>query len=137
MISCSEWLLVVEEQGFAVFGGDTAKQIDFMFKANFFTSRTECLLPVIKHFFNNLDKNPLLNSKNGEAGADKLDGDIEMLDTVDTVSLAAADSLSTVIDGTRKRKEGIEDDPKTQLKFMRCHFHENSARENSFVFRQQ
>jgi len=108
-----------------------------MFKANFFTSRTECLLPVIKHFFNNLDKNLYLNSVNGEAGADKLDGDVEMLDTADTVSLPAADSVNRVIDGTRKRKEGIEDDTKTQLKYMRCQFHENSVRENSFIFRQQ
>ncbi|TKY57956.1 hypothetical protein E2542_SST15011 [Spatholobus suberectus] len=137
-IALIKWLLVVEEQGFSVFGGETAKQINFMFKTNFFTSRTECLLPVIKHFFNNLDKNLFLNSINGEAGADKLDGDVEMLDTVDTVNLAAADSLSTTcIDGTRKRKEGIDDDTKTQLKFMRCQFHENSVRENSFIFRQQ
>lgn len=136
MISCSEWLLVVEEQGISVFAGETAKQMDLMFKANFFTSRTECLLPVIKHFFNNLDKN--LFSMSGEAGADKLDGDIEMSDTVDTVSLAAADNLSSVIDGTRKRKEGIEDDTnKTPLKNMRCHIHENSVRENPFTFRQQ
>ncbi|RDY14024.1 hypothetical protein CR513_00965, partial [Mucuna pruriens] len=129
-IALIKWLLVVEEQGFAVFGGDTAKQINFMLKANFFTSRTECLLPVIKHFFNNLDNNLFLNSINGEGKADKLDGDIEMLDTVDTVSLAAADR-------TRKRKEGIEDDTKTQLKYMRCQFHENSVRENSFIFRQE
>jgi len=108
-----------------------------MLKANFFTSRTECLLPVIKHFFNNLNKNLYLNSMNGEAGADKLDGDVEMLDTVDTVSLPAADSLNRVIEGTRKRKEGIEDDTITQLKYMRCQFHENSVRENSFIFRQQ
>ncbi|KAG5121352.1 hypothetical protein JHK84_039692 [Glycine max] len=136
-IALIKWLIVVEEQGIAVFAGETAKQINIMFKANFFTSRTECLLPVIKHFFNNLDKNLYLNSVNGEAGADKLDGDVEMLDTADTVSLPAADSVNRVIDGTRKRKEGIEDDTKTQLKYMRCQFHENSVRENSFIFRQQ
>ncbi|CAJ1972855.1 unnamed protein product [Sphenostylis stenocarpa] len=136
-IALLKWLLVVEEQGIAVFAGETAKQIDVMFKANFFTTRTECLLPVIKHFFNNLDKNLFFNSTNGEAGADTLDGDIDMLDTVDSVSLAAADSLSTVIDGTRKRKEGIDDDSKTPLKYMRCHIHENSVRENPFTFKQQ
>ncbi|KAG4931504.1 hypothetical protein JHK84_048498 [Glycine max] len=136
-IALIKWLLVAEEQGIAVFAGETAKQINIMLKANFFTSRTECLLPVIKHFFNNLNKNLYLNSMNGEAGADKLDGDVEMLDTVDTVSLPAADSLNRVIEGTRKRKEGIEDDTITQLKYMRCQFHENSVRENSFIFRQQ
>jgi len=136
VISCSEWLLVVEEQGISVFAGETAKQMDLMFKANFFTSRTECLLPVIKHFFNNLDKN--LFSMNGEAVADKLDADIDMLDTVDTANLAAADDLNSVIDGTRKRKEGIEDDTnKTPVKYMRCHVHETSVRENPFTFRQQ
>ncbi|KAL2317899.1 hypothetical protein Fmac_031775 [Flemingia macrophylla] len=133
-IALIKWLLVVQEQGFAVFASETAKQINFMLKANFFTSRTECLLPVIKHFFNNLDKNHFTNSINGEG---KVDGDVEMLDTVDTVNLAAAESLSTVIHGTRKRKEGIEDDTKTQLKFMRCQLLENSVRENTFVFRQQ
>lgn len=125
-----------------MFAGETAKQMDLMFKANFFTSRTECLLPVIKHFFNNLDKN--LFSVNGEAVADKLDGDIDMPDSVETASLAAAaadddDDLSSVIDGTRKRKEGIEDDTNTKplKKYMRCHIHENSVRENAFTFRQQ
>ncbi|BAT82528.1 hypothetical protein LR48_Vigan07g259000 [Vigna angularis] len=136
-IALIKWLLVVEEQGISVFAGETAKQMDLMFKANFFTSRTECLLPVIKHFFNNLDKN--LFSMNGEAEADKLDGDIDMPDSVETASLAAAaDDLSSVIDGTRKRKEGIEDDTnKTPLKYMRCHIHETSVRENAFTFRQQ
>ncbi|KAL9330712.1 hypothetical protein ACSQ67_000322 [Phaseolus vulgaris] len=135
-IALIKWLLVVEEQGIPVFAGETAKQMDLMFKANFFTSRTECLFPVIKHFFNNLDKN--IFSLSGEAGADKLDGDIEMADTVDTVSLAAADNLSSVIDGTRKRKEGIDDDTnKTPLKYLRCHIHDNTVRENPFTFRQQ
>ncbi|KAK7383303.1 hypothetical protein VNO78_28977 [Psophocarpus tetragonolobus] len=136
-IALIKWLLVVQEQGIAVFAGETAKQMNFMFKANFFTSRTECLIPVIKHFFKNLDKNVFLNSMNGESRADKLDGDVEMLDTVDTASLAAADTISRVIEGTRKRKEGVEDDTKAQLKYMRCQFHENSVRENSFIFRQQ
>ncbi|KAJ1442778.1 hypothetical protein SESBI_00658 [Sesbania bispinosa] len=130
-----KWLLVVEEQGLAIFDGETAKHIA---KADFFTERTECMLPVSKHFFNSVDKNPFLNSIKGGTEADKVDSDIEMHDTVDTVSLSADDRMSTAsTDGTRKRKEGIDDDAKTQLKFMRCQFHENSMRENSFMFRQQ
>ncbi|XP_027333702.1 uncharacterized protein LOC113848412 [Abrus precatorius] len=130
-IALIKWLLVVEEQGLAVFGDETAKHHT---KDNFFTSRTECLLPVIKHFFNKLDKNLFLNSiHEREAVADKLDGDIEMLDNVDTTSFTADDDAH----GSRKRKEGIEDDNKTQIKFMRCQFHENSVRENSIIFRQQ
>jgi hypothetical protein len=66
-------------------------------------------------------------------------GDVEMHDTADTRSLSGDDKMNTttIPDGTRKRKEGIEDDTKAQLKYMRCQFHENSVRENSFVFRQQ
>lgn len=65
-------------------------------------------------------------------------GDVEMHDTVDVMSLSGDDKMNTTtIDGTRKRKEGIEDDTKAQLKYMRCQFHENSGKENSFIFRQQ
>ncbi|XP_061374742.1 uncharacterized protein LOC133316959 [Gastrolobium bilobum] len=134
-IALIKWLLVVEEQGLTVFSGETVKHLA---KANFFPSRTECTLPVIKHVFNNMEKNLFLNSLHGGTEADKDDGDIEMLDTVDTVSLAADDRVSTTSsDGTKKRKEVIEDDNKTQVKFMRCQIHEKSLRENSFIFRQQ
>lgn len=138
MISSSEWLLVVDEQGLAIFGGEseTAKH---RAKAIFFNSRTECTPHVAKHFFNSVDKNLFSNSIHGWTEANKADGDIEMLDTVDTVTLFSADDRMNTgtNDGTRKRKEGIEDDTKAQLKFMRCQFHENSVRENSFIFRQQ
>lgn len=121
----------------AAFGDETAKHGA---KANIFTSRTKCLLPVIKHNFNTLDKNLFSNSLHGGTEAGKIDGDIEMHDTADTaVSLSSDGRMNTAAstDGTRKRKEGIEDDTKAQLKFMRCQFHENSVRENSFIFRQQ
>ena len=133
MVIYSEWLLDVQDQGLAVYGGANHRA-----KANFFTSRTECMLPVIKHFFNNLDKSLFSNSIHGGTEADKPDGDIEMVDSIDTVCLAADERVSPFsTDGTRKRKEWIEDETKTQLKFMRCQFQENSVRENSFIFRQQ
>ncbi|MED6221134.1 hypothetical protein PIB30_051491 [Stylosanthes scabra] len=129
-----KWLLDVQDQGLAVFGGANHRA-----KANFFTSRSECMLPVIKHFFNNLDRNVPANSINGGPEPEKPDGDIEMVDSLD-VCLADDDNIINTpsTDGTRKRKEWIEDETKMQLKFMRCHqFQENSVRENSFVFRQQ
>lgn len=130
MISYSEWLLVVEEQGLAVFGNHHAKAFSF-------TSRTNCMLPGIEHFCNDVDKN-VFTALHGGTKSDRVDGDIDMLDTVDTVSLSADDRMiPATTDGTRKRKEGSEDDTKAQLKYMRCQFHENSVRETSFIFRQQ
>lgn len=101
-------------------------------KAVLYTSRNERILPVVKH--------PFLNLIHG--GGSVIDrvggGDVEMHDTVDAMSLSGDDKMNTTtIDGTRKRKEGIEDDTKAQLKYMRCQFHENSVKESSFIFRQQ
>ncbi|CAL0323689.1 unnamed protein product [Lupinus luteus] len=127
-IALINWLLDVEDQGLAKHRA----------KANFFALRTNCMLPAIKHFVNSLDKNYFSDSTHGETQADKLDGDIEMVDSVDPVSFDSGCRVRTTsTDGTRKRKEGIEDETKTQLKFMRCQFHENPVRENPLIFRQQ
>ncbi|CAL5206166.1 unnamed protein product [Lathyrus oleraceus] len=127
-IDLIKWLLVVEEQGSAIFGCGIAKH---RAKAFLFTSRAERIHPVVKH--------PFLNLIHGGSVIDRVGGgDVEMHDTVDAMSLSGDDKMNTTtIDGTRKRKEGIEDDTKAQLKYMRCQFHENSGKENSFIFRQQ
>ncbi|KAI4316541.1 hypothetical protein L6164_024517 [Bauhinia variegata] len=134
-IALIKWLLAVEDQGLAVFDGDTAK---LRAKAKFWTSRTEHVLPEIRQSDNNLDSDLLADSIYGGTNEDKVDGDIEMVDSTDTMFLAAENRRSTgSTDGTRKRKEGIEDETKTRVKFMRCQFHGNSMRENSVVFGQQ
>lgn len=117
-----------------IFDDDTAK---LHAKAQYSPSRTEYMLPAIKKWYN-LDKNLFLHSLHGEMEEDKLDAsDIEMADPTDAMVLAADDRMNTCsADGTRKRKEGIVDETKTQVKFMRCQF-ENSMRENSILFRQQ
>ncbi|CAJ2675251.1 unnamed protein product [Trifolium pratense] len=128
-IDLIKWLLVVEEHGLAIFGCGIAKH---RAKAFLFTSRTAYMPPVVKPHF--------LNSTHGGSVADRVrGGDVEMHDTADTRSLSGDDTTNptTTTDGTRKRKEGIEDDTKAQLKYMRCQFPENSVRENSFIFRQQ
>ena len=150
MIFYSEWLLAAEEHGLAIFGCGTAKH---RAKAFVFTSRTVPMLPVVKHPFLSsvhggfagtvpmlpMVEHPFLTSIHGGFVADRVcAGDVEMHDTVDTVSLSGEDKMNTATtDGTRKRKEGIEGDTKAQLKYMRCQFHENTVRENSCTFKQQ
>ncbi|KAF7817396.1 uncharacterized protein G2W53_031365 [Senna tora] len=134
-VALIKWLLVVEDQGLTVFDGDTAK---LRIKAKYFTSTTEHLLPFIQNSCYNTDKNLFLHSLHGGTEEDKLDAnDIEMADPMDTMVLNADDRMNTTsTNGTRKRKEEIVDETKTQVKFMRCQFQENSVRENSIVFRQ-
>ncbi|KAI4337127.1 hypothetical protein L6164_015576 [Bauhinia variegata] len=130
-----EWLLLVEDQGLVVFDGDTAK---LRAKAKVCTSRTEYVFPVVRHFHNDLDSNLLGNSIYGATEEDKFGGDIEMVDSMDTMILAADNRMSSnTADGTRKREEMLEDETKSQVKFMRCQFHGNSMRENSLVFGQE
>ena len=61
---------------------------------------------------------------------DKFNGDLEMVDSVDTTFLVANGMMkTTATDGTRKRKEGIKDEKELQVKFVKHHFHETSVRE--------
>ncbi|KAI4337126.1 hypothetical protein L6164_015576 [Bauhinia variegata] len=134
-IALLKWLLLVEDQGLVVFDGDTAK---LRAKAKVCTSRTEYVFPVVRHFHNDLDSNLLGNSIYGATEEDKFGGDIEMVDSMDTMILAADNRMSSnTADGTRKREEMLEDETKSQVKFMRCQFHGNSMRENSLVFGQE
>jgi hypothetical protein len=150
VISYSEWLLAAEEHGLAIFGCGTGKHCA---KAFVFTSRTVPMLPVVKHpFLSSIHggfsgtvpmlpvvEHPFLTSIHGGFVTDRVRAsDVEMHDTVDAVSLSGDDRMSTfTTDATRKRKEGIEDDTKVQLKYMRCQLHENAVRENSCTFKQQ
>lgn len=125
MVLKSEWLLVVEDQGLTVFDGENA---NLRAKAKYLTSTTDYVPPVIKSFCYCPDKTLFLHSPHGETEENTLDAnDIEMADPMDAMVLASTD-------GTRKRKEGIVDETKTQVKYMRCQFQETSVRENSIVF---
>lgn len=149
-IDLIKWLLAAEEHGLAIFGCGTGKH---RAKAFVFTSRTVPMLPVVKHpFLSSIHggfsgtvpmlpvvEHPFLTSIHGGFVTDRVRAsDVEMHDTVDAVSLSGDDRMSTfTTDATRKRKEGIEDDTKVQLKYMRCQLHENAVRENSCTFKQQ
>lgn len=64
-------------------------------------------------------------------GEDKFNGDLEMVDSVDTAFLVANGMMkTTATDGTRKRKEGIKDEKELQVKFVK---HETSVREKCFI----
>lgn len=119
----------------AIFDGDTAK---LRAKAEYSTSRTEYGLPIIKNSHHHVGKNLFLHSRHEGAEEDKLDTcDVEMVDPMDSTVLSANDRMSnnSSTDGTRKRKDGIMDETKAQVKYMRCQFQENSVRENSILFR--
>lgn len=119
-----------------IFDGDTAK---LRAKAEYFTSRTEYGLQIIKNSCYNAGKNLFLYSRRRGTEEDKVDAcDIEMADPMDAMVLSSDDRVNnSSTDGTRKRKEGIVDETKPQVKFMRCQFQENSMRESSIVFPQQ
>jgi hypothetical protein len=61
---------------------------------------------------------------------DKFDGDVEMTDSVETALLLADGMMkTTATNGTRKRKEGTQDEEEPYFKFVKYHFHESSMRE--------
>ncbi|KAK4274588.1 hypothetical protein QN277_017785 [Acacia crassicarpa] len=130
-----KWLLVVEEQGLTIFVGDTAK---LRAKAEYLISTTEHGLPLIKNSCHNVGKNLFFPSRRGGTEEDKHDTcDIEMGDPMDAMALSGNDRMNnSSTDGTRKRKEGIVDETKAQVKYMRCQFQGNSMRENSILFQQ-
>lgn len=107
LLSFSEWMLLVEEQGVRVFDCEISK----LRAKGVCNSRVQFVLPVTKP-----DENTLGS------------GDLEMVDSVDTLSVVADGLINTqATDGTRKRK-GTVDGTGIHVKFFRYHFHENSVK---------
>lgn len=121
------WLLILEEQGVRVFDCDISK---LQVKAVICKSKVEYVLPELKPEDKNLDGNPLFSSAEDVREEDKFDGDLEMTDSVETALLVADGMMnSTANNGTRKRKEGTQDEEEPYFKFVKYHFHENLVRE--------
>ncbi|KAK7835670.1 hypothetical protein CFP56_023319 [Quercus suber] len=121
------WLLTVEEQEVRVFDCEISK---VQAKAAICKSRVEYVLPELKPNGNSLNESSLFSLAEEVRGEDKFNGDLEMVDSVDTAFLVANGMMkTTATDGTRKRKEGIKDEKELQVKFVKHHFHETSVRE--------
>ncbi|KAL0017592.1 hypothetical protein SO802_004661 [Lithocarpus litseifolius] len=121
------WLLTVEEQEVRVFDCEISK---VQAKAAICKSRVEYVLPELKPNGNSLNETYLFSLAEEVRGEDKFNGDLEMVDSVDTAFLVANGMMkTTATDGTRKRKEGIKDEKELQVKFVKHHFHETSVRE--------
>ncbi|PON76697.1 SNF2 domain protein [Parasponia andersonii] len=103
-VALIKWMLLVEEQGVRVFDCDISK---LRAKGVICESRVEFMLPVTK-----------------PDGKTQDTGDLEMVDSVNTVSVAADGTINTqATDGARKRK-GTVDGMGVQVKFVRYYFDE-------------
>lgn len=123
-----EWLLIVEDQGVRVFDFDISK---IYAKTVICKSRVGYDFPVIMPNDKSLFENLFLNTDN-ERWQWNDDGDLEMVDIVDTEFLADTCMMkSTAIDGTRKRKEGRNIEGEIPVKVVKYNFHDNSLSEFS------
>lgn len=123
MLTFAEWLLIVEDLGVRVFDCDISK---IHAKAVICKSRVESELPI---FMPNGKLNDYLffHTNNEARRHDKVDGDLEMVDFVDTEFSAASGLMKPIAVGdTKKRKEGRNIEDKTPVKFFKCHCHENT-----------
>ncbi|XP_059454454.1 uncharacterized protein LOC132184734 isoform X2 [Corylus avellana] len=126
-VTLLRWLLILEEQGVRVFDCDILK---LQVKAVICKSKVECVLPELKPEGKNLDEKPRFSSSEDVREEDKFDGDVEMTDSVETALLRADGMMkTTATNGTRKRKEGTQDEEEPYFKFVKNHFHESSVRE--------
>lgn len=125
-----EWLLIAEDQGIRVFDHNISK---LHAKAMMYKSRVEYELPVCKLDGKTQDNNVFFYTDNEGSGEEKIDGDQEMIDSLNAAMLAAARTVNLTTDGRRKRK-GIIDEGKTQFKFGKYHLLENSFGDNHLPF---
>ncbi|XP_021277575.1 uncharacterized protein LOC110411652 [Herrania umbratica] len=125
-VALIKWLLIIEDQGVRIFECDISKVYA---KAVLCKSRAEYEIPVVKTNGKILGQNFVYMVHEGRE-AKKADGDLEMIDSMDTVPLTAPCLMkSTPTDGVRKRKEGSNVEEEIPVKFVKYHFHENLVRE--------
>ncbi|RVW52430.1 hypothetical protein CK203_072054 [Vitis vinifera] len=129
-IAFMKWLLIAEDQGIRVFDHNISK---LHAKAMMYKSRVEYELPVCKLDGKTRDNNVFFYTDNEGSGEEKIDGDQEMIDSLNAAMLAAACTVNLTTDGRRKRK-GIIDEGKTQFKFGKYHLLENSFGDNHLPF---
>lgn len=133
LLELPEWLLIVEDQGVRVFDSDISK---IYAKAIICKSRTEYELLGTKLDGKNLDETCLFNTVNEGKGEDKVDGDLEMVDSADTMLLAAPGLMELrATNDARKRKEEGNEEMDKRVKFFKCNLSNNLAREKVWTFR--
>ncbi|MBA0594182.1 hypothetical protein Gorai_011097 [Gossypium raimondii] len=123
MVSFSEWLLIVEDQGVRIFECDISKVYA---KAVLCKSRVEYEIPVDKISSKYSAEN--LACMVHERKEDKTaDNDLEMIDSMATIPLSAPCSMKSIAaaDGVRKRKEGSNIKEEIPVKFIKYHLCEN------------
>lgn len=125
MTAFSEWLLIIEDQGVRVFECDIYK---IYAKAVLCKSRVEYEIPVVKTKGKYLGENLVCRVHEGIEDK-KADGDLEMIDSMDTVPLSAPDLMKSTTDAVRKRKEGSNIEKEVPFKFVKYQFHDNLVRE--------
>lgn len=103
-------------------------------KAIICKSRTEYEFLVVKSDGKNLRENHFSCTDNKERREHKVDGDLEMVDSVDTMFLAGPGLMElTATNGVRKRKDGRNDEVDKQVKFFRCHLGDYSVRQKALL----
>ncbi|EEF45807.1 hypothetical protein RCOM_0798260 [Ricinus communis] len=118
------WLLIVEDKGVQVFDSDISK----IYVKTIISKPIEYRFFEVKSDGQNLGENHF--SCKEDKGENKVDGDLEMVDSEDTMFLAAPAVLKvTAASGTRKRKEERKDEEGKQIKFVKGHLYDNLARE--------
>ncbi|KDP34113.1 hypothetical protein JCGZ_07684 [Jatropha curcas] len=120
------WLLTLEDQGVRVFDSDTSKMYA---KTAIGKSKIEHGLS-IRPEGKNLIESHFSHCSNEVKTDDKVDGDLEMLDSEGAMLLAAPRLLKAVETyGTRKRKDGRKDEEDKQVKFVKCNINDNLVAE--------
>ncbi|XP_015573064.2 uncharacterized protein LOC8275619 [Ricinus communis] len=118
------WLLIVEDKGVQVFDSDISK----IYVKTIISKPIEYRFFEVKSDGQNLGENHF--SCKEDKGENKVDGDLEMVDSEDTMFLAAPAVLKvTAASGTRKSKEERKDEEGKQIKFVKGHLYDNLARE--------
>lgn len=126
-VAVIKWLLIVEDEGSRVFDSGISK---IYAKAIICKSRTECELLVDKSGGKNLNENHFFYPGKELKAEDKVDGDLEMVDSADTMLLGAPGLMRlTETDGIRKRKEGRNDEGDKRVKFFKCQLGDKLTKE--------
>ncbi|OMO86586.1 hypothetical protein COLO4_21041 [Corchorus olitorius] len=124
-VALIKWLLVIEGQGVTIFECDISKVYA---RAVVCKSRVEYEIPVVKTNGKNMGEN-LFHLVHEGKDDKKPDGDMEMIDSIDTFPLAAPGLMKSTTDVVRKRKEESNGEEEKPVKFVKYHFHENLVKE--------
>ena len=117
----------MEDEGSRVFDSGISK---IYAKAIICKSRTECELLVDKSGGKNLNENHFFYPGKELKAEDKVDGDLEMVDSADAMLLGAPGLMGlTETDGIRKRKEGRNDEGDKRVKFFKCQLGDKLTKE--------